>query len=88
MRVNITHMSEPKKDQTKAEIRPCVHRLSIQIFEHNFVDYKAKNPQAYCRMARIFNAVIGKICRKNVHESLCGQVLIFMRGFLFESVAF
>ena len=23
-------------------MRPCVHRVSIQVFEHNFVDYKAK----------------------------------------------
>ena len=37
-----------------------------------------------CRfLSIIFNAVIGKICRKDVHESLCGQVLKFRHPHIF-----
>ena len=57
-------------------IRTCPHRVNVQFFEHNFVWGQGENPQECCRISRIFNVVIGKICRKDAHESLCGQVLI------------
>ena len=58
-----------------SQIRTCPHRVNVQIFEHNFVAGQGENLKECCRISRIFNAVIDKICRKDVHESLCGQVL-------------
>ena len=40
----------------------------MRIFEQIFFADKAKNLQAYFRMARIFNAVCNKICRKDVGQ--------------------
>ena len=34
-----------------------------------------ENPQAYCRMARVFDAVIGKICRKDVRKKMRDKLL-------------
>ncbi len=39
---------------------------------------RPENVQAGCRPASIFNAAIGKICRKDVRNFLCGQVLSFV----------
>ena len=41
-------------------LRTCLHKKCVRIFEHNFVADKA----------RIFNAVCGKICRKDVRICL------------------
>ena len=41
--------------------------MLVWIFVQNFYANKAKNSQAYLRMARIFNAVGVKLCRKDVH---------------------
>ncbi len=56
--------------------RTCPHRNHIRIFGHNFGDGKAKKRKHTGGTASFFNAAIGKICRKDVWNFLCGQVLI------------
>ncbi|MCM1522854.1 MAG: transposase [Ruminococcus sp.] len=47
-------------------LRTCLHKISVRIFEHDFVDDKAKSRRNTCRISRLFNEVSGKICRKDV----------------------
>ena len=55
---------------SETNLRACYVSFYVRIFAHDFVGDKEKNPQAYCRTARIFDAVSGKICRKDVRKKM------------------
>ena len=44
-------------------------------FSSMILSVTRKNPQAYYRMARIFDAVSGKICRKDVWKKIRNRLL-------------
>lgn len=56
------------------EFSTCFHKVSVRIFEHNFVEDKAKICRNTRRIARFFNAVNGKIRQKDVCCILWRQV--------------
>ena len=43
-------------------------------FSSMILSVTRKNPQAYYRMARIFDAVSGKICRKDVGNKMLNKL--------------
>ncbi len=45
----------------------------VRIFEHNFVENKEKFRRLGIRKSRNFDAVFGKICRKDVREGILNR---------------
>ena len=66
----------PEAELVIANLLGPVHINQIRGFPSKFCRMQGKNLQAYCRTSKIFNAAVGKICRKDVCLGLCEQALV------------